>query len=578
MAEKLLHNFPDCSIFIDVLEKEIKDRKNQREKKPIALNNEKGHRIDLPRELFSPLLSLLKTMQECHLLIDCYVVAPLYASNAILLALDESNILIENHKKGGPAPRLASQCPALLPVPSECVYSEKIFLELYNSSSKKPLKKKKRIPTKPNIPVIQPPKKEKAKKPCQETTPPAQPILGNAITIKLNPLEQLRENIFKLNCVGAHVAIRQALWHIDALISLQHAPSVQIEEGLTILNRVASSAHKLLEQTYLFCLHSQGKSLKTHSLKEYHLAFAGLPYPEIVQELYLANHWARYFYIEQERWRALSTQPVCTPPLIGELVDMAEGRLPSKTQLKKRMTEIIEKTRVQVDKLLSTVKAPTSDLLLTKDVPLQLKPLMPMDTFDAVTKTMKLSLFLIKTTFPLHHPAHLHLKQGISALSMLKVSVQRIHTAKNPCELATWGSQCLQQTHEVMEDVLHAIEFLKEGEVSIVHELKTLAEKVGIDMGSLGDACHNLSFKARYPAESLSDALGASIIDALETFRHCPQCLDNFELVGPTPQILWKAPTKNVSVDEVMAELSKFIAASEEFLRTKALPAFTKYT
>jgi hypothetical protein len=291
-----------------------------------------------------------------------------------------------------------------------------------------------------------------------------------------------------------------------------------------------------------------------------------------VENLYLASHWTRYFYIEKHKWEALSTQFTCTPPLIEDLVNSAEGKLPSQNALKNRVNEIIEKTCLQVNKMLTTPKIPASSL--SKDVPLKLQNAMQINVFEKVVEVMDTT----KTSFSTRHPAYLYLKQGISALSMLKTGLQRIQTAQTPCELMTWTSQCLQQTQEAMENVLHAIEFCKTGEATTLHELQVLAQKLEIEMGSLGDACHNLSLKSRYPAEHVGNGLGAQIIDDLETLRHCPQCLDNFELVGSLPQVLWKAPTtKTLSVDAIMAKFSNLIADSEEFLRTKALPTLRTY-
>jgi hypothetical protein len=547
-------------------------------KKPTILSNES----------FKPFLSLLKKMQKCNSLAECYIINPISLIVSILDGLQKSNTLIENHKKGGTTPPLASQ--SLLPPPR--VYNEKFALELSNETPAQPKLKKKKIPSKSQSSAVNQPQKRPPEKPNQEKkTPPAQPTPKSATAInlsppknnnksiaKLSPLEELREKLFALHSAKADVAIRQALWHIDALITLHHIfndSSFQAKESLTILNRMASSAHKLLEQTYRFYLQQKGTPFHTHNLKEYHFTLYDSPCPDIVEKLYLANHWARYFYIEQQRWHALSTQSVCTPPLIEDLVCIAEGKLPSKEALKKRVDEIIEKTLLQVNAMLPVAKNPSRDSLSTKDVCLQVKKPMKVNVFDEVVKDMN----KIKTSFQQRHPSLLYLKQGISALSMVQVSLQRLQKAKTPCELMTWTSQCLQQTHEAIENVLHAIEFFKANEVTTLHELQVLSEKIQLEIGPLGSACDKLSMKSRYPAEHLSEGLGAQIIDDIETLRHCPQCLDNFELVGPLPPILWKAPSsKTLSVDEIMEKLSKLIADSEEFLRTKALPALSAYT
>jgi hypothetical protein len=225
--------------------------------------------------LFFPLLNFLKKLQECHLLTDCYLASHFYTLIRLLKALEEANTLIENHKKTGKALRLASQYPALLPAPSECVYNEKIALELSTSSEQtQPSRKKNKKPVEPKNPV---PEKKKPKKTRQEESTSTQPAPKNATTIKLapivpesaiaikaTPLELLREKLFNLHCAKANIAIRQALWHMDALVCLDRvikSSSFQNTESLTLLARVASSAHKVLEQSYRFCLEQQKKPL-----------------------------------------------------------------------------------------------------------------------------------------------------------------------------------------------------------------------------------------------------------------------------------------------------------------------------
>lgn len=567
MRYSLDQNFSDVTAHIETLQNAIK-----KGIKATVVSNPYQETADIPEGSHLALLRLMEDYQECHLLEDGYHAFYCIGLREILAALSESNIAIEKYRKEGKCPKLVKDCPSLLPSASRPQYDAKISQELLTSSSFKsergPKKGKGAVRAQKIVP--QPEKKKKAGKEKQEKIQ-SQATLIPTLTVKLDPLEKLSKKLFNLYQLNDSIPLRQALWHLDALTSIQRSSDIKEAEALILLDATASAAHKLLEQTYRFCLESRGNSFISHNLKKYHLAFDTSPYPDIVKQLYLANHWTRYFYIEKEKWSSLTTQVAHTPPLLDDLVNLAEGKSFAKDHLQNQVLAIIEKTCLQVEKMLLKMNAPAHDVFLAQDIPIQVKNPISLDVFEEIKES--LDNFLVKAAFPPHHSVYLYVKQAISALSMLKGSLQKIEASKSPREFATWTSFCVQQIQEAMEDVLHAIEFFKEGDVSVLHELKTLSEKLGLEMGELGNACYGLSFKPRYPAENLSDGLGAQIIDDAETLRQCPECQDGFKLMGPSPKILWKTLDKLVSIPSVMERLMVLIQSSEAFLRTQAVPA-----
>ncbi len=539
-----------------------------------------GGTIPFTRECAEPFLQILENYRECDQLIQAGLEVVLGYDGMIdclLKALEKSNEAFKKFQGEGTPLRLASACSSILPKPR--VYDERVFEELCASSSprsgggrRKKVKKSSHQPIEKKAkeksisqPVSEKKTNEKSKQVSLEPqTPPQHPAV--------DPFEQLRERMIHIHQENLSSSLRQALWHLDALISIQQlldTKSVKAEESLTVFDAAVSSAQKLLEQTYRFCGSS---SQTTHNLKVCHSACSASPYPEIVKELYLANHWTRYFYIEQQTLHSISTQQVEMPPLLEELVKLAEGAPFSPQELQQRVKTLIEKTCQQVEQLLPQTAVSPLDPPLAKEVAIQWKTLI--DTAGMETVKSHLKAFLADAGFAPQQPVYLHVKQAIAALTMCKDSLARIQAVRTPRELATWTSWCLQQVQEGIENVLHAIEYLQEGEASVQHDLKALSEKVGLKMGNLAGACNALSYKPRYPVENSSEGLGAQIIDDVEAFKHHPECLEGFQIVGSSP-FLWKMPSQGLSLDQMGARLESLIKQAEAFLRTQAVPALS---
>ncbi len=296
MLKSLDVNFGDISADIERL-------KNAQKKGIIftVVSNTEKKTAHVPKESHSLMLPMMEDYQECHLLTDCFLAGFCIGLSRILEALKESNSIIEKHKIGKNRPKLIGNCPSLLPPISILQYDAKISQELLRDSSIKSEKSPKKIKggsrTQKAMPQIE--IKKKAAKEKQEKIQP-QEILVPSLIVPLDPLEQLSYKLFHLYHLSGSIPIRQALWHLDSLISMRRS-SIKQTDALIHLNATVSSAHKFLEQIYRFRLESLGNTFKTHNLKEYHLALETLPYPDIVKQLYLANHWTRYFYIEKER-------------------------------------------------------------------------------------------------------------------------------------------------------------------------------------------------------------------------------------------------------------------------------------
>ena len=120
--------------------------------------------------------------------------------------------------------------------------------------------------------------------------------------------------------------------------------------------------------------------------------------------------------------------------------------------------------------------------------------------------------------------------------------------------------------------MLHAIEFFKDTEITLPHDLQQLAKKIQLEMGSLSADLHSLSYKPRYPAEYLVEGEGAQLIDDAEALKHHPELQDGFELPS-LPKRLWKLPSKEISTASVLNRLSKVLDDTAVFLKTTAIPA-----
>ncbi len=561
--------FPDWSEQIGIIQDWEKS-----ELPTARISNYQGEEVIFSRQHLLVVRSCLEDYQGCYLLSDGHLVSEYSILSRLLKSLQKSNEAIEKYQREGIVPRLASpKSPSLLPPPFG--YDEKVVEELLASASPRSGNGRKKGKKASHQPIekkakekstSQPVSEKKTNEKCKQEKLEPQTLPQNPI---LDPLEQLREKMFQIRQGNSSPSLRQALWHLDALISIQQlvdTQSVKAEESLTIFDAAVSSAQKLLEQTYRFC---GGSSQITHNLKACHSACSPSPYPEIVKELYLANHWTRYFYIQQQTLRSISTQHIEIPPILEELVKLAEGAPFSPQELQQRVKLLIEKTCRQVQQLLPQAALPPLNLPLAKEVSIQWKAPIELAGIETIKNSLK--AFLADSGFSPQQPVYLHVKQAIAALTMCKDSVARIQTAHTPRELATWTSWCLQQVQETIENVLHAIEYLQEGEVSVQHDLKALSEKVGLKMGDLAGACDALSYKPRYPVENSSEGLGARIVDDVEAFKHHPECLEGFQIVGSSP-FLWKMPSQGLSLDQMGARLESFIKQAEAFLRTQAVP------
>jgi hypothetical protein len=329
----------------------------------------------------------------------------------------------------------------------------------------------------------------------------------------------------------------------------------------------------VLEQSYRSLLKKKGAVLPIdHNLKHYHQEFdpAFKSYPPIVKKLCSASNWCRYFYLQEANLKAISTYVVQIPPTLTLFVKMAEGQPLSPATLKKLVDETIEETCAHAESLLKGLDADLSPSPIPKG-PIQSHPIQ-LDINTAVIESLK--NFPEKSHLNPYHPAHLYIKQALSAFKMLEVSLQNMNDAKDLHTLSAWNIWATQQVQESTENVLHAIEYLKCGVVTTDHEMGNLAQSIGLEMGQLADAFHHLSYKTRYPAEFLENTPPAANIDDLEMLKLHPELLEGFQLKYST--LLWKEPTEKVSLEIIGAKLTELIIQTEEFLRKQAIPMLEK--
>lgn len=523
------------------------------------------------------LIQHLEGYNDCCSINKYYLLTTRYALIETLVSLTNSNRTWEQFNETKKTPLLYSQVQPLLP--PICEVNDQ-WIDALEPPSK-------------STPSRQPPQVSKKKKPRNPATRPKKTVPLNSINqavdtpiseiqtpapFALNPLERLKLKLQSLHQASPSCALRQALWHLDALTVIQSAlphSKVNAPYCLSMTAIVIASSQKVLEQTYRFCLKQDSSPLeRNHNLKVYHreLEPGGNVFPQIVKELFLANTWHRYFYIEHKKWNALKMNLASTPPVLNLLVKIAEGQALSPKELDSFVEATIEDVRKHTEFLLENTEAPLAkegNVFQPSETKEPLLKNAPFNGFDSVSNA--LNQILKKTKLPQHHSVLLHIKQALAAFKMLKVSQEKIAQAKDVQTFSIWTVWSLQQMQESMENVLRAIEHLQTRETSVNHEMEALALKVGLDLGPLAAMYQKLSYKTRYPAEVVIGSLPAEIIDDLEAIKQFPEILDGFKLQN-LPNMLWSHPREGLTLEAIAKKLSTCMIQSEEFLRLKAIP------
>lgn len=521
------------------------------------------------------LIGLYAAFGEARALYQVYLELPMQTIDKIAVSLSQANQAILKHEKEG---TLFTQAPLpSLPTAThqELTSTKQLKLPAYPSSTARPSQKKKHQRQKTHKPLeartITPIMDQSTPNTNQASNPPALTTHTDKKPASLPLATQINQLMGRLLHVyqnNRSTALRHTIWHLDSLSTLQNPPQ-------SPLNRYALTAiacQKMLELTYQFCLEIQGKTLKAHNLKEYHRTYDPdfTAYPEIVEKLFLANHWVRYFYPQREKWNSLSTRQVQLPVVLDTLCCLSEGKPPSEQALKTQLKEMVEKTCLQIETLLNSSGLSKEQHPLTPDTRLRLKE--PLKTEAFTTISDQLNDFIHEAHLLPFHPTYLYLKQAIASMDMLKATLSDLNHASNYKSFATWTSWSLQQLQESIENVLHGVEFLQTGQITASHELKTISSKLGLKMDSLADSCSGLSPKPRYPAEHLNEGEASQIIDDVAALRHFPEIEKGFTLSEAS--ILWKKPPKEtLSAATIAARLAQLIEKSQTFLNEQALPA-----
>jgi hypothetical protein len=415
------------------------------------------------------------------------------------------------------------------------------------------------------------------------------PIASMDKTPILNFKAQLRD-LYRQNPFSD--VLRQTLWHLDPLITLQRSlpESPTAAESLTLTNAVAYYAHKVIEQTYRFCIEGNSGPLttKTHDLKAHYRQLNPdfKNYPAVVSELFLANNWCRYFYFDHDHWRQITTGIAKKPPrILDSLVEMADGHIPEKQDdLKNLINSTVENMYQHIKSLLKLKDEEISESQSrdTSYTCLKLETFFPDTLFDKIAQTLK--DFLNSSKYSFHHPVYLSIKQALAALTMLKESVKKINEAKDVQSFSTWVIWSLQQLQESVENILHAIAYCENAQVDTQHEIETLATQVGLGMeiGSLGPQFRHLSHVVRYPVENKGigtipesiighiELLKENSVDVTEKFNLGPAAFNNI--------MLWTKDlnAKKADPNFIVSELGSLMTSSQEFLEQKALPELKK--
>ncbi len=576
MARSFTRVFPTPSRVIDQLSKG--------ESLSIPDGNE---RIIVSEEAFPGITNLLVNYNECEALVRFFLTLQTCYLDELLRSLAISNKLWEN--RNNVKLLLASEVASLLPTPIE--YDESAMEDLLLSTTSSINVKKKgkgKIPDKKGAPRT-PQKKKQTAKPeakspqrqlkSEKKSPSVALTLISEDTVQTSSIERLRAKLSHYCEITASPALRQALWHLDALTAFQTSfdrSPLQAKECLAIACGVASCAQKVLEQTYRsLLLKKEGvEALPTsHNLLHYHREFdpAFKSYPEIVKKLCSANNWCRYFYSQEANLRVMSTRVVQIPHILSLFVQMAEGQTFLPAALKEFVDETIERASLHAESLLKGLDIGSSSSL----PPIHKAPIAADSHVkigvNGAAVSRALQNFLNRSHLNSRHPAYLYIKQALAALKMLEVSLQKMNKAEDLHALSAWNIWATQQLQESMENVLHAIEYFQYRAVTTDHEMGKLAQDVGLEMGALAEGYHHLSYKTRYPAEFIENTPLAESIDDLEFLKHHPEIMDGFIVKQPTT-LLWKMPSENASLERIEEKLVKQIVQWEEFLLNKAIP------
>lgn len=405
----------------------------------------------------------------------------------------------------------------------------------------------------------------------QTATPPVSPV-SPAV---LDPFEQLKFKLLHLHDAEPSPILRQVIWHADALKCVQDAygkSPISSQDYVNYIDTVASGSQKLLELTYRFCLEKKGNPLKVHNLKQAHRAlFSSSSYPEIVEELSQANHFTRYFHFYYEEMHSRTTSQVTISPLLQLLVSAAKRPETLKQEtLQKWAEETVQKGTSQALLLLKSFSDPKGSPFIIPDVALTVSEPIKIDKFQNIFDQLK--AFLTEKRLVSYHPSALKIKQALSSLTMLKASIEQLNGTQYQHSLASWMAWSLFQLQETVENVLHAIEFFKETEITYIHELKDLAGKLDLEMGTLSEDLRDLSYKPRYPAEHLPEGMSARLIDDAEALRQYPELLEGAKLSG-RPRLLWKLPSSDVSIPSLFGRLTSLLEKTAVFLQVDAISA-----
>jgi hypothetical protein len=541
-------------------------------KDPILEFNANGVGINANHALFPHLFDYF----DCVKLKFAYLDRPTAALCLVLEAIQDSNRIWDQYEKDGIAP--STTLTSIYSFDQEKAEKELLAEEgkkkHQNSSS---TQKKKKVKT--SYPLNQ--KKDSPRNGSKHapTTTTNTTTTTTTTTSSVAPLlthvERLRAKLAELFEQNPSSPLRQVIWHLDHLAVVQKTlakSASSLPQHLCLLTSAAASSQKIMEQAYRYLLKEEQASFTTtHNLKEYHRQYDAdfKAYPPIVKQLFLANHWVRYFYTNHRNWY-FTTLHVEIPAVLDKLFKIADGQPYSPQELRVTVEEIVENSCKQVENLL---KQDTSSLQSTASRAHEKIPVkaFPEQMFAGIQQ--KLENF--QANFSTNHPLFLRVKQGIAALKMLEVSIRQMSKADDMQQLSTWTVWSLLQLQESIETIFHCIEHYKTGEMTVQHELKTLAATIGLEMGSLAEYTHELSYKVRYPAENKNNSLSAQIIDDLEALKEFPEIGQGFKLQN-IPKILWADPSPDISLEGVIRKMQLLLIEAQKFLKETALPALQK--
>jgi hypothetical protein len=352
--------------------------------------------------------------------------------------------------------------------------------------------------------------------------PPAAPKRKARAKIAKQPLhaaltkieiESLQKVLHVLN-QSPSPSLKQARVHLLDLIgylSQKGAPT-----GIYEVFSVMSACYYFIEQ-----LLSEFSGTKGHNLVYLHRSLASAPQSHsIIDEMSLANFWTS-FPFEQEN--AFQDAEMSLPPLLNELKKLI---LNGETEgWSDRLVDLIRKSSEYAEALLK------SD---STAAPLPAASFAVNQSFE-ICEYVSLQGRVTKLNYQARNPVGAFVHQGALASRLAQEALLKLcGPSITHLEFPQLVRQSLFWSHRLVESLLKAAIYRREGVKPEGHDLKSLALRFGITGTRLGELDDYLSIynAQRYPYQNYESSTATKLILQAEQLRDSPEIAQGFSKVG----------------------------------------------